>query len=531
MDILDCTFRDGGYYGNWNFARDLIQRSIYVSTGAGIELIELGFRFPAAPTDGRFFGRTAFSTDRFLSGFDKPATCSFGVMVNMADFVERSFTDFFTLAEDSPVDFVRIATKPDSLNQAELAVEVLTGLGYQVWLNLMGSHKLNDDELIRLAAKGEKAKGLYLADSNGAMMPAEVRSKVSFLKSVAGSEQLVGFHAHDNMGLALANSFAAIEAGASIVDGTYRGMGRGAGNAPLELLINALLETNSQAFAEVCELAEIEFSGLQREYNWGTNSRFMLGGRLGIHPNQVIEIDSSPNSDHISKLRQIELLGIQSISELESGTQFPLGVTDGGLATLSEQSRRILEFSGISKRPRTVLLLGPGESKLEYMSEIRDFVEKAKPLVLSLGGPDEMQLNLSHCHVESNPLRMLEASISLRSKATIFANVLGLPGSEALASRKTNFRFDYQIEEGERIFYDGGQLKLPGFRNSFFALGIALAIKPSDIVLAGFDGFGNGDSRDAHLQQVINNMITEHSIDFSTATPSSLMVRQSSWIL
>jgi 4-hydroxy 2-oxovalerate aldolase len=86
------------------------------------------------------------------------------------------------------------------------------------------------------------AQGIVLMDSAGAYFPEDVTIKVGLLSNKL--EIPVGFHAHNNLGLSIANSLAALEAGARIIDGTAKGFGAGAGNAPLELLA-AVLERKS----------------------------------------------------------------------------------------------------------------------------------------------------------------------------------------------------------------------------------------------------------------------------------------------
>ena len=96
----------------------------------------------------------------------------------------------------------------------------------------MASAEVLLDEAKKMQSYG--AQGIVLMDSAGALLPEDVAVKVGTL--ARGLEVLVGFHAHDNLGLAIGNSLAAIDAGATIIDGTAKGFGAGAGNAPLEQL-------------------------------------------------------------------------------------------------------------------------------------------------------------------------------------------------------------------------------------------------------------------------------------------------------
>ena len=112
LAFLDCTLRDGGYYNSWNFSPALIAKYLHAAELAGVDVVELGFRF--IDTEG-FKGASAFSTDDFLAGLDVPDALTVSVMLNAADLF-RSGTLVSTLetlfprsASDTPVDMVRIA--------------------------------------------------------------------------------------------------------------------------------------------------------------------------------------------------------------------------------------------------------------------------------------------------------------------------------------------------------------------------------------------------------------------------------------
>lgn len=95
---------------------------------------------------------------------------------------------------------------------------------------------------------------IYLADSNGSMTPDRTARLVTTIHSVGQCH--VGFHAHDNLGLAMSNSIAAVEAGASFIDSSLRGMGKGAGNLKLELWLGFLRRAHGVAGYEYAPLLD-----------------------------------------------------------------------------------------------------------------------------------------------------------------------------------------------------------------------------------------------------------------------------------
>ena len=119
-------------------------------------------------------------------------------------------------------------------------IEYLRNKGLEVYGVLMNCHMASVERLVEEAEKMQSygAQGVILMDSAGAAVPKMLKTIISALVDKLDIE--VGFHAHDNLGMAIANEYIAVQEGASIVDGTIRGFGAGAGNAQLEAL-SALL--------------------------------------------------------------------------------------------------------------------------------------------------------------------------------------------------------------------------------------------------------------------------------------------------
>jgi 4-hydroxy 2-oxovalerate aldolase len=138
------------------------------------------------------------------------------------------------------VDVVRVAVHCSEADLCERHISFSRNRGAEVWGCLMMSHMISPAILLEQARKMESygAVGVVFMDSAGAYLPDDVRQRVETL--VNGLSIAVGFHAHNNLGLAIGNSIVAAEAGATLLDGSARGFGAGAGNAQLEVLIAVL---------------------------------------------------------------------------------------------------------------------------------------------------------------------------------------------------------------------------------------------------------------------------------------------------
>lgn len=144
------------------------------------------------------------------------------------------------LAIEIGVDVFRIASHCTESDITERHISYIKEHGREVFGVLMMTHMASVEVLVEEALKMEAygAEALIIMDSAGAFLPAEVTARISAL--VAALNIPVGFHGHNNLGVAIANSLAAIDAGAAILDATARGFGAGAGNTQLETLIAVL---------------------------------------------------------------------------------------------------------------------------------------------------------------------------------------------------------------------------------------------------------------------------------------------------
>ncbi|ABM96274.1 4-hydroxy-2-oxovalerate aldolase [Methylibium petroleiphilum] len=134
---------------------------------------------------------------------------------------------------------VTVATHCTEADTAPQHIAYARKLGMDTVGFLMMAH-LNDPE--GLAKQGKLmedygAQTVYVTDSAGYMLPADVRARVAALRAVLKPETEIGFHGHHNLGMGIANSIAAIEEGASRIDGSVAGLGAGAGNTPLEVFL------------------------------------------------------------------------------------------------------------------------------------------------------------------------------------------------------------------------------------------------------------------------------------------------------
>ena len=316
MKILDCTFRDGGYYTNWNYDDDLVRETISVLDETNVDVIEMGYKSPLRG------GKYRKCNDHFVQnvlGFRPKAQLSF--MIDVKDFIFNNVIDYgvvkntIKLAEDSIFDMCRVACTIDTLDYAIGVVNFLSSMGYVTTINLMRASLLDLKTLKKCVVKMNKSNLdiLYLADSFGSFTAHEVLDYIKVYKDF--SDKQFGFHSHNNMGLAFSNSIEAINNDVDYIDGTITGMGRGAGNVRLEQLLMYL----GYDCTGLIDLIENKFNKLKNDYGWGWDINYMVTGLKKIHPAycQILKSKSLSSSRIQNVLNDIVKKEFFDISEIE----------------------------------------------------------------------------------------------------------------------------------------------------------------------------------------------------------------------
>jgi 3-deoxy-manno-octulosonate cytidylyltransferase (CMP-KDO synthetase) len=305
IKLLDCTLRDGGYYTNWHFDTKMVQDLVYALDLSNVDIIELGYK---SPVKG---GRYRKCNDRFIwevLDYKLPINSQLAFMVDAKDFIigkEISFSlinDVIAEAKDSPFSICRLAIKHDEIEKSIHIGKYIKDKGYDLIINLMGISLLSDEEIKEfgdLELIGPLA--LYFADSYGALEPTRTEEIVQLFNKF---NIPIGVHTHDNLGLAFANCLSAINSGATYIDGTLLGMGRGVGNVKTEQLVTYLQYKNNKGnCAPIQKFIEKWMHKLLKRYKWGFTHNYMVSGLTHIHPLYTQTLQSSYlNSNRIEDI-------------------------------------------------------------------------------------------------------------------------------------------------------------------------------------------------------------------------------------
>jgi 4-hydroxy 2-oxovalerate aldolase len=276
-ELLDCTLRDGSYAVDFQFDEEFVARLLAGLDRTPVTKIEIGH---GIGVEAERIGIKAGNIDHFRWCEIANSTVT-GTPWGM--FAQPEFTQLPTIAELSArgMAFVRVGMEPDRVPAHLDYLRTAADACGQVYLNLMKTSATPAAELPALldGVAGIVA-GVYVVDSYGSMLPADVDRYVG---TVREHVPVVGFHGHDNLGLATINTLTAWQAGATIVDGTLKGIGRGSGNAATESLagVLAVLGTDRWDYRELARLAED--CRVSMDVIGDDRAMQVLGGVIGIH--------------------------------------------------------------------------------------------------------------------------------------------------------------------------------------------------------------------------------------------------------
>jgi len=302
IKIMDCTIRDGGLINDHQFDDGFVKAVYRTCVAAGIDAMEFGYKTDRKIVAPSNFGDWKFCDEDALRRIvdDNPTELKIAVMTD----AERTdyHADILPKSE-SVIDIVRVATYIHQIPTALNMIKDAYDKGYRVTVNLMAVTTIQErelDEALEILAASPVC-AIFIVDSFGAYYAEQIRDvTLQFLRAVEGKPIEIGIHAHNNQMLAYANTLEALIVGANRLDATINGMGRGAGNCPLELLLGFLKNPKFQ-LRPVLECIQNQFIPLEKqgEMEWGYRIPYMITGQMNQHPRAAIKMRAGTHADDL----------------------------------------------------------------------------------------------------------------------------------------------------------------------------------------------------------------------------------------
>ncbi|MDO5559661.1 MAG: aldolase catalytic domain-containing protein [Oscillospiraceae bacterium] len=482
--LLDCTLRDGGYVNDWNFGHNNLVSIFERLAEAMVDIIEIGFLDERRNFDpNRSIMPDTDCVSKIYGRLDRKNS----MVVGMIDYGTCSLSNIRP-CEDSYLDGIRVIFKKHLRKPALEFCAELKKLGYKVFAQLVSVTSYTDEEILDLISIANEVKpyAVSMVDTYGLMHQNNLNHYFRLLDENLCPQINLGYHAHNNFQMGYANCIAMLANSTKrniIVDGSLYGMGKSAGNAPVELIAMHINHSYGHRYhiSQLLEAIDSNISQFYTSATWGYNMFYYLAASNDCHPN------------YVSYLTEKRTLSVKSVNEL-------LGRLEGEKKLLFDKkyiellylqyldnevndTQTVSELEAIlSGRP--LMIIGPGSSVRSEKAAVDKYISANSPVIISINYiPDNIRPDYVFV---SNSKRYVQMATELaNSQFTIIAtsNVTSYKGS-----------FDYIVNVSPLLDLDAEIID-----NSLTML-LRLLIKTNikDAALAGFDGYSKVVENYAH---------------------------------
>ncbi len=300
VKVLDATIRDGGLCNNFEFTDEFVTELYKSNIKSGVDYMEFGYRASKNLFDPKGFGKWKFCDEADLRSIVGDNISDMKIAV-MADVGRCDYKDDFVPKSESVIDMVRVACYIHQIPAAIEMIEHFHSLGYETTCNIMAISQANSEQVeAALEMLGDSSVDvIYLVDSYGSLYP-ENAGKLAkqYLEIGEKYGKAIGFHAHNNQNLAFANTIETMSYGVSFLDATASGMGRGAGNCAMELLLGFLKNPKYNLYSLLTFLEKYINPLKESGVVWGYDVQYMLTGQLNRHPREAMAFTADNRQDY-----------------------------------------------------------------------------------------------------------------------------------------------------------------------------------------------------------------------------------------
>ena len=301
IKVLDCTIRDGGLMNNHKFSTEFVKGVHKALVASGVDYMEIGYKADKKLFSPDEYGPWKSCTEEDLNRFfgdEDP-----GVKISVLCDIGRTDEEDIKPANESVIDLIRVACYIHQIPAALEMVKMAKDKGYETSVNLMAISTVPEFELnkgLELIGKCADADMLYLVDSFGSLYYEQIEDLMRRYKGAMQHGQQIGIHAHNNQQMAYVNTICCAINGATMLDATIDGLGRGAGNCPTELLLGFLRNPKFHQ-RPVIEAVEKYLLPLRETIDWGYSIPYMITGQMNEHPRSAIKLRESDRKNEFVK--------------------------------------------------------------------------------------------------------------------------------------------------------------------------------------------------------------------------------------
>lgn len=501
-NITDCTLRDGGYYTDWDFDTEIIDQYLGVMSESPVNMIEIGY---VSPPVEDYRGRFYYLPDQVLQHIrERSKGKQLAAMVNTKEVTTETLTPVLKRVVGN-IDTIRFAASFSIIPKALDCIEIANDMGFTTALNIM--HLSSPENIAKLWDILKKHKKhietvdiIYLVDSYGGLYPDQITNMVSQIKTIIPCK--IGLHGHNNLELAFANTLAAAEADIDYIDATLAGIGRGAGNLRMELLLTHLhrihgLDVDLSAIARIAEM----FEDIRADKEARNNMAYTISGAFGLPQADVMKwlgirrytVDSvvSMLTQHTEKEKS-RIPFDPSALNLSPAKD---ALVVGGGHSISEHSSAIIEFA--RQRPDIIIIHSSARWLIHKLNEWKELPNRQ---LLCLAGDETYKLQ----HVyETTDLEWLSGMIYSNNptRGSLPESIYGVSCYTLNSTYKSLSNTDSPAP---------------------LSLAIVKTLSSNKVYLVGFDGYAQSDimlTVHAETQQAFNATIDD-GLQLTSLTPT-----------
>lgn len=526
ISLLDCTLRDGGYNNDWNFGHNTLANIFERVVSAGVEFVELGFLDQRRPFDiNRSIMPDTECMRKIYGNLDRKNT----KLVGMIDFGTCDLSHIQP-ASESFLDGIRVIFKKHLREEAMAFCQQLKDKGYIVFSQLVSITSYSDDELMDLIRLVNKVRpyAVSIVDTYGLLHKNNLFHYYELLDKYVNEDVTIGYHSHNNFQLAYSNSIELInyhkdKKRSLLCDGSLFGMGKGAGNAPIELLCMYMNDNYGKQYhiSQLLEAIDANISDLYNQYHWGYSMKAFIAASNDCHPN------------YVSYLLDKKTLSVKSINEI-------LGHLEGEKKLLYDKNyieqlyvdyqanhfdddkvyASLFELLANKK----VLVLGPGQTIKTEAGKIDAFIQDQDPYVITVNYLPE--------DFETSALFLTNSKRYLQQITTITEKGESIKLIATSNMNRNHSQFDFTLDYESLIDRDAV------FMDNSFIMMLKVLIKSGvkQVALAGFDGYSSeadnyyaskmeydfakrmGEEINSYVNKILPELGKQIDIEFVTTT-------------
>lgn len=481
ISLLDCTLRDGGYLNDWEFGHDNIVNIFERLVSANVDIIEIGFLNESRTYDqNRTIFPDAPSVNRMFEGLPKGGS----MVVGMIDYGTCGIGQMIPV-EESFMDGIRVIFKKEKKEGAIAFCRQIKELGYKVFAQAVSITSYNDEELMELIrlVNDLEPYAFSLVDTYGLFHKNRLMHYFAFVNAHMKTTIGLGYHSHNNFQLAYANCIEVMELPEIkrrvVIDGTLYGMGKSAGNAPLELLATYMNDNLGKQYhcSQLFEAIDVTMLELYKQIPWGYSFKFFLAASKDCHPN------------YVTYLMDKKKLSVKSINEildrLEDSRKL---LYDRAYAEQLYVEYQKKECDDTKDRlhlknwlqGKDILLLAPGKSIVSQSKRIKDYLMKK-------GAENVVKIAINFVPAEipvdavfiSNAKRYVPLSTKLSQSEDKFITLATSNVTKASGAFDYVFNYSTLLDE-QALIVDNPMIML---------LKLLCEVQVAHVALAGFDGY------------------------------------------